>query len=105
MRAAKASGAKVLAITSFARSAAAELADVALVRRAARRQSFRDELIHTSRAAHMLLTEQLVICSSTTVVTGMREPCRCRCWERAAGVASEQQRARLLNLALRRLLR
>ena len=59
MRAAKASGAKVLAITSFARSAAAELADVTLVVPPVN-ESFRDELIHTSRAAHMLLTEQLV---------------------------------------------
>ncbi|HIY66673.1 MAG TPA: MurR/RpiR family transcriptional regulator [Candidatus Agrococcus pullicola] len=59
MRAAKESGATVLTITSFARSAAAELADIALVVPPAN-ESFRHELTHTSRAVHMLLTEQLI---------------------------------------------
>ncbi|WP_125105697.1 MurR/RpiR family transcriptional regulator [Gulosibacter massiliensis] len=59
MRAAKASGARVLAITSFARSVLADEADVVLVAPPIN-ESFQDELIHTSRAALMLLTEQLV---------------------------------------------
>ena len=59
MRAAKQSGAVVLVITSFARSAAADLADVVLLVPPAD-ESFRHELTHTSRAALMLLTEQLV---------------------------------------------
>lgn len=59
VHAARTSGARVLAITSFARSAVAELADVVLVVPPIN-DSFRDELIHTSRAALMLLTEQLV---------------------------------------------
>ncbi|UQN13949.1 MurR/RpiR family transcriptional regulator [Gulosibacter sp. ACHW.36C] len=59
MRAAKASGARVLAITSFARSVLADEADVVLVVPPIN-ESFQDELIHTSRAALMLLTEQLV---------------------------------------------
>lgn len=57
--AARASGATVLAITSFPRSAVAELADVALVV-APVDASFRDELVHTSRAAIMLITESVV---------------------------------------------
>lgn len=59
MQAAKDGGARVLAITSFARSAVAGLADVVLVVPPAN-DTFRDELIHTSRAALMLLTEGLV---------------------------------------------
>jgi len=59
IRAAKASGAKVVAITSFARSAVADAADVALVVPPVG-ESFQDELIHTSRAAIMLLLELLV---------------------------------------------
>lgn len=59
MRAAKASGARVLAMTSFARSVLADEADVVLVVPPIN-ESFQDELIHTSRAALMLLTEQLV---------------------------------------------
>lgn len=59
MRAAKASGARVLAVTSFARSVLADEADVVLVVPPIN-ESFQDELIHTSRAALMLLTEQLV---------------------------------------------
>ena len=59
MTAARESGATVLAITSFPRSAAAELADIALVV-APINDSFRDELVHTSRAALMLVTESLV---------------------------------------------
>lgn len=59
MRAAKASGAKIVAITSFARSAVTEFADVALVVPPVN-ESFQDELIHTSRAAIMLLIELLV---------------------------------------------
>lgn len=57
--AARASGATVLAITSFPRSAVAELADVALVV-APVDATFRDELVHTSRAAIMLVTESVV---------------------------------------------
>ncbi|MBN9215590.1 MAG: RpiR family transcriptional regulator [Microbacterium sp. SCN 70-200] len=59
MTAARESGATVLAITSFPRSPAAELADIALVV-APINDSFRDELVHTSRAALMLVTESLV---------------------------------------------
>lgn len=59
MAAARESGATVLAITYFARSAAAELADVTLVV-APIEDSFREELIHTSRAALMLVTESVV---------------------------------------------
>ncbi|WP_053352405.1 MurR/RpiR family transcriptional regulator [Leucobacter musarum] len=59
MDAAKRSGAQVLAITSFARSAVDRGADVSLVVPPVG-GSFHDELIHTSRAALMLLTEHLV---------------------------------------------
>jgi len=59
MTAARASGARLLAITSFPRSPVAELADVALVV-APINDSFRDELVHTSRAALMLVTESVV---------------------------------------------
>lgn len=59
MRAAKASGASVVAVTSFARSAVADLADLALVVPPIN-ESFQDELIHTSRAAIMLVIEQLI---------------------------------------------
>lgn len=59
MTAARASGATVLAVTHFPRSPAAELADVALVL-APVEDTFREELVHTSRAALMLFTESLV---------------------------------------------
>ncbi|MAP63196.1 MAG: RpiR family transcriptional regulator [Microbacterium sp.] len=59
MTAARESGARVLAVTSFARSAVAESADVALVIPPVR-GSFREELEHASRAALMLVTESLV---------------------------------------------
>ncbi|RLK52456.1 MurR/RpiR family transcriptional regulator [Microbacterium telephonicum] len=59
MVAARESGAAVLAITSFPRSAVADLADVTLVV-APVDDSFRDELLHTSRAGLMLVTESLV---------------------------------------------
>lgn len=59
MRAADDSGAHVVAITSFARSAVAERADAALIVPPIG-ESFRDELLHTSRAALMLITEALV---------------------------------------------
>ncbi len=59
MTAARESGARVLLVTSFARSAAAELADVVLVIPPVD-GSFRDELIHTSRAGLMLVGEGLV---------------------------------------------
>ncbi|MEJ6490613.1 MurR/RpiR family transcriptional regulator [Leucobacter sp. USCH14] len=59
MSAARASGARVVAITSFARSAVEKLADVTLVVPPVG-GSFHDELIHTSRAALMLVTEHLV---------------------------------------------
>lgn len=59
MRAARASGANIVVITSFARSAVAEIADVTLVVPPIN-DTFQDELIHTSRAAMMLVLEQLV---------------------------------------------
>lgn len=59
MGAARLSGARVIAITSFARSAVEKLSDVTLVVPPLG-GSFHDELIHTSRAALMLLTEHLV---------------------------------------------
>lgn len=59
MTAARASGATVVAITYFPRSAAAALADITLVV-APIEDSFRDELVHTSRAALMLVTESVV---------------------------------------------
>ncbi|MDZ8275311.1 MurR/RpiR family transcriptional regulator [Microbacterium aquimaris] len=59
MTAARESGARVLAVTSFARSAVAESADVTLVIPPVR-GSFREELEHASRAALMLVTESLV---------------------------------------------
>lgn len=59
MTAARASGARVLAITSFPRSTVAEMADTALVV-APINDSFRDELLYTSRAALMLVTESVV---------------------------------------------
>lgn len=58
-RAARQSGASVVAITSFARSPIAELADVLLVVPPVN-ETFRDELLHTSRALLMLVTEVLV---------------------------------------------
>ncbi|WP_312676562.1 MurR/RpiR family transcriptional regulator [Microbacterium sp.] len=57
--AARESGATVLAITSFPRSPVAESADVTLVV-APVDDTFRDELLHTSRAGLMLVTEALV---------------------------------------------
>lgn len=59
MTAARSSGAAVLAITSFPRSTVAELADTVLVVPPVN-DSFRDELLHTSRAALMLVTESVV---------------------------------------------
>ncbi|WP_125100097.1 MurR/RpiR family transcriptional regulator [Leucobacter chromiireducens] len=59
MAAAREGGAHVIAITSFARSAIVAQADTALVVPPVN-DSFHDELIHTSRAALMLLTEELV---------------------------------------------
>ena len=56
---ARASGARVLAITSFPRSPVAEAADVSLIV-APVNDSFHDELVHTSRAALMLVTESVV---------------------------------------------
>lgn len=57
--AARESGATVLVITSFPHSPAAQLSDIALVV-APISDSFRDELVHTSRAALMLVTESVV---------------------------------------------
>ncbi|MBA8817589.1 DNA-binding MurR/RpiR family transcriptional regulator [Microbacterium halimionae] len=57
--AARQSGARVVVITSFAKSAITDLADVTLVIPPVN-DTFRDELVHTSRAALMLLTEGLV---------------------------------------------
>ena len=59
MTAARESGATVLVITSFPNSPAARLSDTALVI-APISDSFRDELVHTSRAALMLVTESIV---------------------------------------------
>lgn len=59
MTAARESGATVLVITSFPHAPAATLADVALVV-APVSESFRDELVHTSRAALMLVNETVV---------------------------------------------
>nr|WP_165137805.1 MurR/RpiR family transcriptional regulator [Microbacterium amylolyticum] len=57
--AAKKSGATVIAVTSFARSAIAKQADAVLIVPPVN-DSFQDELLHTSRAALMLVTEALV---------------------------------------------
>jgi DNA-binding MurR/RpiR family transcriptional regulator len=59
MAAAKESGATAIVITSFPHSAAAQLADLALIV-APIDDSFRDELVHTSRAAIMLVIESVV---------------------------------------------
>ncbi|MCK0115655.1 MurR/RpiR family transcriptional regulator [Isoptericola sp. S6320L] len=59
MRAAHDGGTPVLAITSFAQSPVAQLADTVLVVPPVN-DSFRDELVRTSRAALMLVTEALV---------------------------------------------
>ena len=59
MTAARAGGSRVLAITSFAQSAVTDLADTALIVPAVN-DTFQDELLHTSRAALMLVTEALV---------------------------------------------
>lgn len=59
MRAAKQGGAQVIAMTSFAGSALADIADILLVVPPTS-ESFHDELIRTSRAALMLVTEQLL---------------------------------------------
>ncbi|WP_029149508.1 MurR/RpiR family transcriptional regulator [Microbacterium indicum] len=56
---ARQSGSTLLAITSFARSPIASAADTALVVPPVN-DSFRDELLHTSRAALMLVTEAIV---------------------------------------------
>lgn len=57
--AARDAGARVLALTSFANAPLVQLSDTALVVPPAT-GSFRDELLHTSRAALVLVTEQLV---------------------------------------------
>lgn len=59
MRAAIESGTRVVAITSFARSAVAETAETALIVPPVG-ESFQAELLHTSRAALMLVIEALV---------------------------------------------
>ncbi|MEG3615284.1 MurR/RpiR family transcriptional regulator [Isoptericola haloaureus] len=59
MRAAHDGGTPVVAITSFAQSPVAQLADTVLVVPPVN-ESFRDELLHTSRAALMLMIEALV---------------------------------------------
>lgn len=59
MEAARDGGAQIVAITSFAHSPITDLADVALVFPPVN-DSFQDELIHTSRAALMLVTEELI---------------------------------------------
>lgn len=57
--AARDAGARVLALTSFANAPLVQLADTALIVPPVT-DSFRDELLHTSRAALVLVTEQLV---------------------------------------------
>lgn len=57
--AARDAGARVLALTSFANAPLVQLAHTALVVPPVS-DSFRDELLHTSRAALVLVTEQLV---------------------------------------------
>jgi DNA-binding MurR/RpiR family transcriptional regulator len=57
--AARESGATVLVITCFPNSPAAQLSDISLVV-APITDSFQDELVHTSRAALMLVTESIV---------------------------------------------
>ena len=59
MRAAHDGGTRVLALTSFAQSPVAQAAEVTLVVPPVN-ESFHDELLHTSRAALMLVTEALV---------------------------------------------
>lgn len=59
VRAAQLGGATVIAMTSFARSAIAEAADISLIVPPTG-DSFQDELLRTSRAALMLVTEQLI---------------------------------------------
>lgn len=59
MSAAQEGGARVIAVTSFARSAVAKLADVPLVMPPTD-ETFHDELVHTSRGALMLFVEELV---------------------------------------------
>lgn len=59
LAAARDGGARILAITSFARSEVVGQADVALVVPPVS-DGFSDELLHTSRAALMLFTEELV---------------------------------------------
>ena len=56
---ARAAGARVIALTSFATSPLADLADLSLVI-APTGVSFRDELAHTSRVAHAAFVEALV---------------------------------------------
>lgn len=58
-RAVQAAGAKLVVLTSFARSPLVSLADVALVVAPAS-GSFRHELEHTSRVPHVILLESLV---------------------------------------------
>ncbi|HLS93864.1 MAG TPA: MurR/RpiR family transcriptional regulator [Microbacterium sp.] len=59
VRAARDAGARILAITSFARSPLALEADTALIVPSVG-ESFRDELLHTSRAALTLIIESVV---------------------------------------------
>lgn len=59
MRAARAGGAAVVTVTSFARSVIANESDIVLVVPPVS-NSFRDELLHTSRAGIMLVVELLV---------------------------------------------
>lgn len=59
MRSARDSGATIIALTSFAGSPVADLADVLLLL-PPDSGGFRDELLHTSRAAFMLLIEFLI---------------------------------------------
>lgn len=59
LRAARASGAATIVVTSFAQSPATGLADLSLVIPPIT-DGFQDELMHTSRAALVLVVEQLV---------------------------------------------
>ena len=59
VRAAREAGATIIAVTSFARSPLVSASDISLVV-ASTSGSFRHELVHTSRVAHVVLIESLV---------------------------------------------
>ena len=65
-RGARAGGARVVAVTSFASSPLADLADLSLVI-APTGVSFREELAHTSRVAHAAFAEAFVDCVAESI--------------------------------------